>query len=154
METVCLKWPSRSFSFSVVIATLLQISISHFSLFILCHQPLLFTAAANASSFLFLFCKVSLIFVKNQINVRRLPLTSLQDDACCPAGQMHYLTLAGNGGGCCLFATSPTLCMHTAVRAETLRDPLPCHDAIAVATELINPVFPPAFVRKDKADAS
>lgn len=38
--------------------------------------------------------------------------------------------------------------------SQELQVPLLCRDSITVATEQMNPPFPAAFVRKDKADTS
>lgn len=51
-------------------------------------------------------------------------------------------------------AFAPSLTHAHSRQSNELQVPLLCSDSITVATELINPVSPAAFVRKDKTDTS
>lgn len=89
----------------------------------------------------------------------RLLSTSLQyHDRCLTewrgtAGHLHYPPLIYSGREHRWELPSSWHFAHSSESKE-LQVPSLCHDSITVATELINPVFPAAFVRKHKADTS
>lgn len=170
LETLSLICHLKSFSFWVVNSTQCSRSV-HWAL-AFCHIPstpaashvfsfLILFALSPMSSHLFLLCSS----FGSTVNKKKRMAAGFCSPLCsimitCPvewhgtAGQLYYPPLICSGREHRLMLPSPLHWhLHTADSKE-LQVPLLCHDSITVATELINPASPVAFVRKDKTDTS
>lgn len=138
--------------------------------FQLCFSPPL-PQTVDLMSLFFYFCLTLInqahlpfpFWIRSEIkrNGCRLMSTSLQHHDHClaewrgPAGQQHYPPpIYGGRERRWMPSLAPSLTLRTQQWEQRAAGPLLCLNTIAVATELINPTFSAAFVRKDKEDTS